>query len=506
MKSHHHSLLGTLIIALALTFTMCKSQAGGKIKNDTANKTKAERNGLEIEEEEELETALESRVDYTRIPAMGNWTFEEFKTDISKPTELFRIDPTQDQYLEGEAGTRIFIPANSLTTFRQEPLIDSVTMSLREYYSETDFLRDGLSTVADRNLLQTGGTIELRAFDDDENLLRIAPNQTLGIFMPQDTIFSDMRWFIGDRRADGNINWRDQEKNLEFYTRTTTTITLEPKRIIKDYDGVELTYNFKDSSGTLSDYLATHPPFDDNELMKLPRNLNDLVVKFRIDEGGSMRNVVVERSTGSTKIDATLKDYITALPAFERNTASDPSNPNRLLSMGFHLNVDIQIDTIVPEKFPEANILRSNQEEGIAYFNFTESAPMDWSSPAPIYQIFDITQLGMINCDRYPTNFIPTQLMVRQDGLEGVQMLAYMPGVQGWIMGTTELVNRKIQKEFSLIPLSEDVLLVALRVRNGIPEFAFRKLERIKRNMVIDNLRFAPFTTEDLEEAFLANT
>ena len=426
--------------------------------------------------------------------------------DLAPTATRYRIDPTQDQYLKGPQGTRVFIPAFGLVNERMKYQKDSATVTLREFYSPTDFLRGGLTTTSDKRLLQTGGTIELQAYTDAGEDLFVSPNQTVGVFMPQDSLIADMSWFSGQVRGNGDINWQIEEKNLEYYVRDLTTVTMQPMRMINDYEGVALTYEFKEEEGSLATYLEEHPPFEDEELLALPRQIGDVVFRFRLDEAGKMRNVVMEGSTGDAATNRKLKTYVEQLPAFKRATASDPNDPNRMLALGFDIEVTVVQDTILPEDVDQERVLLGNQEEKLTFYAFDEVVNSN-----PVFAIFGINQLGWINCDRFARTQRLTTLAVQLEGIDKMRVMVYLPEYSGWMgaaRGTMSYSEWTALKEGALpsvylnnLPIGASAILVVLRVEDGNTEYGISRFNQLQRGQTVTAMEFKPFSVNEFSAA-----
>ena len=484
MKSLYR--LPILLLLIAVAFTACQS-----LRGDTASQ------GGAVEAATEAEAGEGEHL--TRRPA-GDWDFANFMADIEPNTTVYSINPRQDQYLEGPGGTRIFIPRNSLRTERFAPPKGEVQVTLKEYYSPSDFVRGGLSTTSDGQLLTTRGTVDLRVTSQGEDL-RVAPGQSIGLFMPtNESVSGNMSWFFGQARANGDINWEEQAQSLDFYVRTLTTVNLEPKRLITDYDGVALDYRFAEG-GTLHDYLESHPPLADDILLENRKMFYDVVFKFRLDEDGKVRNVRQEGSSGQQVLDQRLRQYVSNLPPFEAATAENPTDPNRMLAVGFHLDVITKEDTIKPEEFQASQMVASNQITEHNFYSFPMPRIMDWADD-PSYTTFGINQFGLINCDRFNSGGPRTSLFVALDQeVEDERIQFFLPAQSGWILGSKGVRDGKPVAEcFSIIPVGTPVTVIALRVRNGHPEFAVNHLTA-QRNQPQIQLKYEDFDPQKMQAA-----
>ncbi len=133
-------------------------------------------------------------------------------SEKSNPTQLFEINNNIDTVLTGNAGTSIYIPANSLTFENGQLVNDKIQIKLKEIYSPSEMILNQLSTLSDGNLLESSGMIRLEAFSDDQKL-SLKAGRPLKIKFKRTSSKPFMRTYLGE--VDSlEINWKLDEENV----------------------------------------------------------------------------------------------------------------------------------------------------------------------------------------------------------------------------------------------------------------------------------------------------
>src|SRR5688572_27388099 len=117
------------------------------------------------------------------------------------------IDPSVDNLIKGEKGTQVFIPANALRFKDGTVPTGKVKVELKEFFSVSDFISNGLSTTSDSFLLETNGMLYISATADGKELV-IDGNKSYTIAFPKTDSTKNMELFYGDSTATGIVNWR----------------------------------------------------------------------------------------------------------------------------------------------------------------------------------------------------------------------------------------------------------------------------------------------------------
>lgn len=165
----------------------------------------------------------------TQIPAPKPETLDAHYPD--KPSQFFIINPLRDTVVYGLEGTKLQFKAGSLLS--KKP----VKVELKEYYKLEDYLKNGLTTSSNGQLIQSGGSIYLNAKDNNNNARQIGIDQKIGVGVDFTMGKSDtaMLIFIKDPKVNDRINWvlPKTRQIVETWQMTETVIGPDGKVISK---------------------------------------------------------------------------------------------------------------------------------------------------------------------------------------------------------------------------------------------------------------------------------
>jgi hypothetical protein len=140
---------------------------------------------------------------FGNLPTQLTDTLEQ----IGQKIQIRELDPTKDNLIIGDNGTRIFISANSIVNDEGKTISDKVKLKLKENYSFADFITSNLQTLSHSELLQTQGMIYFNAISGNNLNLRIDKNKPIRIEFPVNDIITEAKIFKGEKDKNGNINW-----------------------------------------------------------------------------------------------------------------------------------------------------------------------------------------------------------------------------------------------------------------------------------------------------------
>ncbi|MBR9913443.1 MAG: hypothetical protein GYB32_01240 [Algicola sp.] len=157
-----------------------------------------------IDKEQPLNTTTESNT------SGGN----KAQISLKKRPERIRINTQKDTVVRCKEGTLLRISKGSF----RNPITGltvqgEITLVVSEFYQLSDILLNHLSTVSDGNQLETGGMLQLKAYQQDTSL-ELNSNETIEIAFPTASKKPDMQLFTGEWNDD-NINWKLENDQLE---------------------------------------------------------------------------------------------------------------------------------------------------------------------------------------------------------------------------------------------------------------------------------------------------
>lgn len=120
-----------------------------------------------------------------------------------KPSQFFVINPLKDTLIIGKEGTRLLFKAGSLMSPKK------VKIELKEFYQLGDYIKSGLPTVSNGQMLQTGGSLYLNATENDDakKTVKIQPQIGVQVDFTMGKNDTTMQVFIKDPAKPNQLNW-----------------------------------------------------------------------------------------------------------------------------------------------------------------------------------------------------------------------------------------------------------------------------------------------------------
>lgn len=164
---------------------------------------------------------------FTQTPLASN----SFGLFPEKPSQFFIINPLRDTMIIGNEGTKLLFKAGSLLSNKQ------VQIELKEFYQLGDYIKSGLPTVSNGQMLQTGGSIYLNATENDASKKTVGINQNLDIQADFTLGKNDtsMQIFIKDPSSKA-FNWMLAGRRISktSYEITETVVDAEGRIISEE--------------------------------------------------------------------------------------------------------------------------------------------------------------------------------------------------------------------------------------------------------------------------------
>lgn len=200
-------------------------------------------------------------------------------TIAPKETQEFVIDNSKDTTIIGNEGTKIFIPANSLVLANgQKPGNSIYKIQLQEYYKLSDMLMARLSTTTNGQLLTTGGMLNLKITNNNQEG-GIVPQKGIGIAFKNKTAKDSMQLYSGSRKQNV-LDW-----NLSEQT--------SPPEEEEVFVVVEESATFRGGDvNSFRNYIQSELK---NDQSNSTSNLAKVIVQFAINNRGEMEDVIIAR-------------------------------------------------------------------------------------------------------------------------------------------------------------------------------------------------------------------
>lgn len=135
------------------------------------------------------------------------------RSEQLNPTQIFEINPQKDTTIIGTKGTRVFIPANSLVSENGELVMLPVNITLKEIYTFSEMILNGLSTTSNGELLKTSGMIQIEASSHGKTL-ELKKGSSIKIQFKNTANARFMRTYLGQMDSTG-MNWLLDKDNID---------------------------------------------------------------------------------------------------------------------------------------------------------------------------------------------------------------------------------------------------------------------------------------------------
>lgn len=129
-------------------------------------------------------------------------------------TQHYTVDVSQEQVIDCNAGSTIIIPADAFVHVDGTPVdASNVTIDIREAFTYSDFIAEGLFTHSKGEILETGGMLYINAVANGKEV-KLKEGKSLEIIYPLQDVESDMELFYANEDNDGNLDWTPTEQSI----------------------------------------------------------------------------------------------------------------------------------------------------------------------------------------------------------------------------------------------------------------------------------------------------
>ncbi|WP_066221911.1 hypothetical protein [Formosa haliotis] len=130
-----------------------------------------------------------------------------------KPFQTFTCNSEKDTTLVCKEGTKLIMKKSSFLDKNKNIITGNIDLEVTEYYTLSDMILANLSTQSNGTLLETGGMLNIKAYQNNEPL-HLAPNTTIEILFPTTSKKEGMQLFTGTWDHE-QINWKLQDESAE---------------------------------------------------------------------------------------------------------------------------------------------------------------------------------------------------------------------------------------------------------------------------------------------------
>lgn len=342
-----------------------------------------------------------------------------------KPTQVFKINNTADVIITGKAGIKIFFPAGC---FAVNNTAMPVTVQLREYTTIADMVLANLTTTSNGELIETGGTVMIKATDVNGKEVGLKAGQQIQLAFPTARVIPGMQTFYGNTAANGSVNWVPQN-GITSYTASpflyvderhadymTDTLVAENFSVYSSHTY----YNTCEGGVIINRFLEAFKNnlhFDDS-LVSLTGGSYHFDISLQINQDARIRNLIIKRkfllldtlgrkeekaiTVERRKIKKQLRNIIISVL---KNLSPQDTGIFNNREARFKVSI-FKTDSTVTIRSINAGAVRyyrSNTEVTAGQYNMPSARfyTNAMQNNAEFYLLYS-GKLGWINCDRYP--------------------------------------------------------------------------------------------------------
>lgn len=284
-----------------------------------------------------------------------------------KKPQVFFVSANKDTTITCNEGTTIKIAANSFVSEKTgEPVTGKVKIAVKEYYQLSDIILANLTTTSDGKILETGGMLYVTANSAGKKCT-IKAGQSVEIGFPNTNRKDGMALFYGEQDED-KIDWKLAETSKPENRETFFIVESMPE--------------FPGGQFALNRFIYANLRYPVDAMQKGIQA--KVFVNFVIDEEGNVCDASVTRSVDPL-LDKEALRVVNSFPKWSPGMQrGKPVRVSYTIPIGFNLNGQ---ELVKPnEKFEQT-------VEGDDFRNVTASDVNRY--------IFNTTQLGWLNCDRF---------------------------------------------------------------------------------------------------------
>jgi hypothetical protein len=387
-------------------------------------------------------------------------TISDIYKQFDKVPQLFIIASNKDTSITCAEGTIIKIKAHSFLDEKSGGEINgTIRVRVKEYYKLSDILLAKLSTMNDNNILETGGMINIVAYNKDKACV-LKKSKPIEISFPTNDKKEDMQLFTGTWTNNYLINW-------SLDTGHISKLRVLQSDTLKTYEGNK-------------DYLldCSKPVFDENDpelkygyhrVISYPRfyekDIQPVLVSYIVYKDGHVGKARIVRSSYHT-LDSVALDCVRHLPKCQIPGKEAGGQP-----------VDVKMETdvaFISEPGNTAangdyNILISPWASRYTMADSTEL--LKQGAKGLSYYMFNTTSLGWINCDRFENNpSARVDYVVNCNKVEDNNVSIVFHSYKSILNGYRH------SSHFTFwVPENENITLVAIKYEHGKPYLAVKE-------------------------------
>jgi len=421
-----------------------------------------------------------------------------FQQTLSVKSDTLLIDNTKDTLLFGSKGTGLFFEKESFVLPDGTIPKGKISVQLKECYSNSDIVRENLTTTSDGKVLETRGMINVLAFADNQEL-KLKQGRKFIIHFPKDT---------SDRKKPMNLFYANKNDNDAIDWKLDSVTLLKPTAYMSGwmtmgYVGGDTSRNggfyFKgEQKEGIYDYFYKN--FDNTKLQVTKDDLKNKVyeAKFIVNKQGKITNIKIteeiydttgKRIPSKGKPDSYFYEYMNQIPTLEP-FYEDYGNGD-MRPFDSDCSFYISMGLFPPDYRSNENYNKLfNQKYGV----FKNNAITSMNDAELDYYIFSSAKLGWINCDFFwEVKDEKIDYIVKADPQAKPNIKLVFQNAKSILTGTLD----GDKYVFKNVPINQDIKIVAISFKGSKPLLSIALTKTNKE--IFDKLDYKEFALTDLE-------
>lgn len=380
-------------------------------------------------------------------------TLSEISEFLKPQKQTFTWSVKSDTVITCEKGTKIYLPKNCLdpnTYDENKP----ITIEVKECYKLSEFISEGLTTLTNNKILETGGMVNIEVKQGDRSV-QLKKDSKYGLLFPKDAESNEfMQTFQGKINSDENIIW-ELDASVSDQSKKTNPIT--PNLLTEcEFNLYAYTTGFDDDSNiewVVSTNNERVPKYIENNLNPAKKLIDQFCetqsfsryeIWYNID--GSVKKIDIEQSN-SAEFDSLVTKFVRKMP---------PIKVTPLTKKYINRSYSIEFNAYRMSKFDHEEYAANFKEK---YVSFKDEIVSKVDKSELNYYVLAASNFGWINCDRFwETDDEKIDYLVEVKNMSDVNLNLVFSDINS-IMPATKVGNNYV---FKNVPVGREVKLICI--------------------------------------------
>jgi len=418
-------------------------------------------------------------------------SMEEINDYLATKPATFIVDMKKDTLLTCKNGTILYFPSNLFEFEDGSKLTGNVEISIKEYTTLGDFIKNNLTTMSGDRILETGGMVYVSASSKGRRL-RLKKGKEYELYFPKKIERDDMKLFYGKQTSNGQVDWKlasnqtsgrelseEEEDSLrglayDYYYRLTDKTWETNDRHVKWIlrNGKQNVFDYFDSSFTVPKRI---------EEKFYTQEYPTIEFSFKLNPFGKLIEIEFEKNS-DLAFSKIVSRFFHTMPIFDISSMGKQSAGKK-----YWLNIR-GIKSFNQARY---RALFRNQ-----YARLREKAIAQMDDAEVDYYVLVATKLEWINCDRFwNTPDEKADFYVTTKHIENARTYLVFKNSNSILKGENE--NNQIV--FKSIPTNQPAKVICISSYKGNAIISVQQVSTFKGGIALDKFKNASLAQLDYE-------